>query len=922
MRLVHFVSASVQGVVLLLGMSLRFVSTPPLLGATVSFCGVASSWGAAEPVTPKRSYHLPRGDAATTLRQFATISGSPVLFMMDKVQGEQTNAVDGEYSPADALKLMLAGTSLEIVKAADLEGLVVGRRSASAQREVAVRDPNPQPQTTNMTHQSIPTKIRTWLAHAALAVATVASAQEAAPGAPEAHKAKETVLTLDDFVVTASKTTGYRATNSISATGVGAEIGNTPNFISVVTKDLIKDTRSDLILDTLRFVPGVVTAPTNESQPAVRGFTGTYSLRNGVFRRQNLTTWNVDRVEVIQGPSSIFYSNIRPGGVINYLTTKPVLGQTFADVSLVGGTDGYLRSEGGFNVAAGDKLAIRADLGYLTTGNYRRQFEETQSFFSLSALWQITANQQFTLEFGDEETWRRNSWSEYIAPLTNTRYFKNPTAIASGLSLAAYMAANYPGLPRYDTFAAFSPRADDPYGRKSPVLTNSYQHGTDKPIDVTYVAKLTDQLAFSIIGNYAYEDNEGINPVWSGDIFADGTFHSFTAQRFVNVRDSFNLNSRLTYRFEAANIKNTLMAGNDNQWVTQRYPQVNGGANQNGPTFTYDPATMGAGDGAFLVASSPVPFNSTRKTLQYFKGTYLVDQVSLLNDSLFGVVGMRYTDFLQQVSYSGNASAVLPTPPPDAIAKKWTPQYGLLYKFGQGLSVFGSYSESIQPQTQIDASGKTVQPIQGKGFDLGTKLDLLAGAFTGTIDYFEITQENTALSDNVQNAAHGLPNNATFGYYTYGNAQKVRGVQVDLAYNITREIQLVAGANHFLEAENVAPQSTANMIGVPIAYQPKSMYTLWARYQAGAGDLKGLILGGGFHYNSAAPVGGTFDQSQLLVPAFTVFDALVGYNTKLFNRPMEFRLNVKNLGDKIYRDGAGGFYNNTRSVFLSMSTRF
>lgn len=919
-RLVHFVQASVKGVVLLLGMSLHIVSTPALISATVSFCCAVSAMGATEPAVPKRTYHLPRGDAATTLRQFATTSGSPVLFMMDKVQGEQTNAVDGEYAPADALKLMLAGTSLEIVVGTDFEGLVVGRRPPSTQREVAVRDPNPQTQTKHMTHQSISAKIRTWLAHATLAIATAAVAQEAPTNAT--LKPKDEVLTLSDFVVTGSKTTGYRATNSISATGVGADIGDTPNFISVVTKDLIADTRSDLINDTLRFVPGVVTAPTNESQPSIRGFTGTYSLRNGVFRRQNLTTWNVDRVEVIQGPSSIFYSNIRPGGVINYITTKPVLGENFADVTVTGGTDNYFRTEGAFNVAMGDKLSLRVDVGDLSTDSYRRQFKETQTFFSFSALWQITPNQQFTVEFGDEETWRRNSWSEYVAPLTNSRYWRNPAAIASGLSLSAWMTVNYPGLPRYDEFAPFSPRSDDPYGRISPVLTDTYQHGTDRPLDVTYVTKITDQLAFSVIGNYAYEDNEGINPVWSGDMFADGTFHSFTAQRFVNVRDSFNVNSRLTYRFDVAKIKNTVMLGNDNQWVTQRYPQVNGGSNQSGPTFTYNPTTMGAADGALLVANSPLPFNSSRKTLQYFQGTYLVDQVSLLNDALFGVIGIRYTDFLQHVSYSGNASATLPTPPPDAIAKKYTPQYGLLYKMGHGVSVFGSYSESIQPQTQIDASGKTVQPIQGKGFDVGSKLDLLQGAFTGTIDYFEIQQTNTALSDNVQNAAHGLPTNATFGYYTYGNAQEVRGVQIDLSYNLTREIQLVAGVNHFFEADNIAPQSTANMIGVPIAYQPKDMYTLWARYQSSSGSLKGLILGGGFHYNSAAPVGGTFDQAQLLVPGFTVFDALVGYNTKLFNRPMEVRLNIKNLGDKIYRDGAGGFYNNPRSVFISASTRF
>ena len=46
-----------------------------------------------------------------------------------------------------------------------------------------------------------------------------------------------------------------------------------------MTKDFLDDTRSDLINDALRFVPGVTTQPTNESQPFVRVSQGTYTLR-------------------------------------------------------------------------------------------------------------------------------------------------------------------------------------------------------------------------------------------------------------------------------------------------------------------------------------------------------------------------------------------------------------------------------------------------------------------------------------------------------------------------------------------------------------------------------------------------------------------------------------------------------------------
>jgi outer membrane receptor protein involved in Fe transport len=128
--------------------------------------------------------------------------------------------------------------------------------------------------------------------------------------------------------------------------------------------------------------------------------------------------------------------------------------------------------------------------------------------------------------------------------------------------------------------------------------------------------------------------------------------------------------------------------------------------------------------------------------------------------------------------------------------------------------------------------------------------------------------------------------------------------------------------NHFLEADFVAPQSSALNIGVPIAYQPKNIVSIWNRYQASTGSFKGLIIGGGLRYQSDASYGGDFNHSQLFIPAFTVIDALVGYDTKLCNHPLQLRINVKNVFDKIYRDGAGGAFANARTIIASVSTRF
>ena len=103
-RLTHFMRCCVVGVVRLLLMSHRLI-TPPRLVATALCCAMSvSAVAGAAAVEQKRSYNLPSGAAATTLNQFAGASGQQIVFMMEKVKGERTHAVAGDYAARDALE--------------------------------------------------------------------------------------------------------------------------------------------------------------------------------------------------------------------------------------------------------------------------------------------------------------------------------------------------------------------------------------------------------------------------------------------------------------------------------------------------------------------------------------------------------------------------------------------------------------------------------------------------------------------------------------------------------------------------------------------------------------------------------------------------------------------------------------------------
>src|SRR6185369_3582867 len=66
-------------------------------------CAATTPLPAADaPPTARQTYHLAAGDAATTLKTFAADCGEQIVYLVDNVRGETTNAVEGEFAPREA----------------------------------------------------------------------------------------------------------------------------------------------------------------------------------------------------------------------------------------------------------------------------------------------------------------------------------------------------------------------------------------------------------------------------------------------------------------------------------------------------------------------------------------------------------------------------------------------------------------------------------------------------------------------------------------------------------------------------------------------------------------------------------------------------------------------------------------------------
>ena len=183
-------------------------------------------------------------------------------------------------------------------------------------------------------------------------------------------QAGEEIVILSPFEVSSEKDFGYLKTNAATASRIGMDIQNTPLSISVMSEDFIKDTGMQSITDVFRYTSSgspdgrfVGQRPSNEATPrgnfTMRGFTVNALLRNGVFRYTSYNLDNVDRVEVVKGPAAVYFGQGYPGGVVNYITKKPVFGEIPSTASFYFGNNGSIGTRFDHNAQLSEKAAFR-----------------------------------------------------------------------------------------------------------------------------------------------------------------------------------------------------------------------------------------------------------------------------------------------------------------------------------------------------------------------------------------------------------------------------------------------------------------------------------------------------------------------------------------------------------------------------------
>ena len=240
-----------------------------------------------------------------------------------------------------------------------------------------------------------------------------------------------------------------------------------------------------------------------------------------------------------------------------------------------------------------------------------------------------------------------------------------------------------------------------------------------------------------------------------------------------------------------------------------------------------------------------------------------------------------------------------------------SPYAGVIYELDDQWSVYASYTEVFKPQAESrDRTGQVLPAMKGQNKELGVKAELLDRRVNASFAVFETSADNVAQIDNGQLLPDGSQ-----AYYA-ANGTKTRGFDMEVQGAIRSGWNLAAGLTHF-----TASDGTGNRLNSQI---PRSTARLFTTYRL-PGDGNRLTVGGGvnwqsrFYQQAIHPSGQSVQAGQR---SYALASLMARYE---LTDTTAISLNVNNLLDRTYYASAGfqnGYlYGEPRSVQVHLTYR-
>jgi iron complex outermembrane receptor protein len=644
---------------------------------------------------------------------------------------------------------------------------------------------------------------------------------------------------------------GYVAKQSMTATKTDTPVLETPQSISIVTKDQIAAQRAQTLNEALRYTPGVsldtAGATTFYDAIVVRGFQPPQYL-DGLqlpldpgtqFAVPRIEPYGLERIEVLKGPSGALYGQANPGGIVNMVGKKPL---PFSHAEILGQLGSFDRYQGAFDFGGATKDARFAYrlVGLFRDANTQIDFvEDNKQFIAPSFTWQPTLDTSLTILAHYQNIDNKGFGQTYVP--AGVSMFPNP------FGRVPY--SRYIGEPGRDGFKL-----------EQGAIGYEFEH------------RFTNTLQFR--SNFRYMTvNNDLTGIRSEGLLPDFRSVLRTVNYVLAESESLTTDNHLQGDFIIGPTAHKVLFGVDYRVVNSNSDYRSAGI---APIDAFNPIY-----GAAMPARGTLPPVILNDAKQEQLGVYLQDQIKFDRWSL--TLSGRH-----DLATTTNDNRAF-FPPPGFVSQEdsaLTGRVGLNYLFDFGLAPYVSYSTSFIPVAGTTLAGSPFKPLEGRGAEVGVKYQPIGMNLLLTAAAFEIYQENILSAD---------PANPFFSLQT--DEARVRGVEFEARGNVTRELEIVGGYSY------LDPRVSKSALGPPGNYLPNvalQQASLWAYYTFYTGSIAGFGFGGGVRY-----VGESYGDAAntLQIPSYTLFDAALSYDFA-YLRPelkgLKAQINARNLTDEYY----------------------
>lgn len=628
---------------------------------------------------------------------------------------------------------------------------------------------------------------------------------------------------------------------------------NTPQTISVISKEVIEEQGATTLRDVLRNVPGLTIAAGEGGTPAgdnltLRGF----SARNDIFidgvrdlSPQSRDPFNLEEVDVVKGPGSAFTGRGSAGGSINLLNKAPNLRRSFGG-TLDFGTDRTARATGDINIPLDDSIAFRLNvLGHHSGVAGRDVVKYDRWGVAPSITFGLGKPTRFTASF-------------YKLKQDNISDYGIPWVPATNNALAAYRDKPAP-VPR-NTF--YGLRNRDFEKLDTNLVTLKFEHDFNDSMSVRNQFRFARSSRDSIASPPRFANN-------------NSTAINRELRSWQTGDDVWDNQSDFTARFNTGEVEHALVGG---LALTRETNTRRTRTAANMPTTLLNPNP----DDVFTlpIVEGTIVGDVTANS----QALYLFDTLKFARRwELTG--GFRWDRFdADGISTAGATVA--------RTDRMFSGRAGVVFHPVQEGTLYVSYGTALNPSLEglsYNTASTAVDPEKTRTIEVGSKWDFLQGRVLATAALFRVDKTNARTPGETANDPP----------IVLEGQQRVDGVELSVTGNLARGWQVLA-AYTLLDSEilssNVVTNGVKVEIGKELINTPRNSFNFWSTYRFS----NGFNFGGGVRF-----MGKRFGNNinTRWVDGYWTADMMAAYP---ISNHLDLKLNLYNLTNTYYFDRLGG----------------